>query len=145
MGPRAQGLTSGQPPTSRVAASPRFSGGRARTSSGVCHRIPPTSSPRSRGPKSPLDNGAAYTLPRDIRGALVDRAPELVEQIDPLRVHALDQPDLPGAIPLLESLLALNGGVHRQMHLIIRYLMDTVALGEALDEVLLVNDNAAEQ
>src|SRR5947207_13986442 len=129
MGPRAQGLTSGQPPTSRVAASPRFSGGRARTSSGVCHRIPPTSSPRSRGPKSPLDNGAAYTLPRDIRGALVDRAPELVEQIDPLRVHALDQPDIPGAIPLLDPLLALNGRVERQVNFRIRSLLAHVAAG----------------
>ena len=56
------------------------------------------------GPASPATNvtlaeagfhtGPAYTFARDIRGPVHDGAPELVEEISPLGVHTLDQPQI---------------------------------------------------
>src|SRR3990172_3850093 len=80
--------------------------------------------------------------PRPIRRALQDLARRLVEQVDPLRVHALDQPDLPQSAPFLELLLAPDGGLHRRMRLEIDEVVDAIFLGEALYDALLVQGDA---
>ena len=37
--------------------------------------------------------------PRAIRRTFLDHAPEFIEEIVPVRVHVLDQPQLPGPVP----------------------------------------------
>ena len=66
--------------------------------------------------RSPFHAGPAHTLSRDIRGRVHDGPPELVEEIIPLGVHALDQPQLPRAVPFLETLFAQDRRVHCLVH-----------------------------
>jgi len=80
--------------------------------------------------------------PRDVRGAVADLAGARIEQIDPLGVHALDQPDLPLPAPLLDPVLASYGLRHQVMHLVVDEHVHMVVLGEALDETLLVLGHA---
>jgi hypothetical protein len=61
----------------------------------------------------------------------------------PLRIHALDQPHLPGAVPILQSLLPPDSGWHGLVYLVVDEAAHTIALGEPFDQILLVQNRAA--
>src|SRR4051794_35368090 len=71
------------------------------------------SSPRRRGPR-------LFFLER------------LRREVFPLRIHLLDEPDLPSAVPLLESLLPLDRLVHAVVHLEVHERMHAVLLGKSV-------------
>jgi hypothetical protein len=67
----------------------------------------------------------------------------LVRKILPLGIHLLDQPDLPRAIPLLESLLPLNRLVHFSVRLEVHEDMHAVFLGESFHRAIAMRFNAS--
>lgn len=89
------------------------------------------------------------TIPADRLPSLTARHPELVSgsifprarskrgeaqsyrKVRPVRVGCLDNVQLPRAVPVLELLLAGNGGVHRGVHFVPDEALDRVAFGEA--------------
>src|SRR5918996_4245264 len=83
----------------------------------------------------------AYPVGRPAPNASAD----FVEKILPLGIHALDEPKLPGSVPLLELLLAQDGRIHRLVHLVINETMDPIFFGESVDETLPVYANAFEE
>lgn len=66
------------------------------------------------------------------------RARRRIEQVLPLGVHALDEPDLPRPPSFLELLLAPDGIGHGLVKLVVDALLHAVPLGEAVDEALAV-------
>ena len=66
-------------------------------------------------------------------------------QVDPLRVFALDQIDLPLAVPALELLFPHNGTFHFAEQLIADEALDLVAAGEAGDDAVPMLPKPAEQ
>jgi hypothetical protein len=69
----------------------------------------------------------------------------LIIQIFPLRVHLIDEPQLPCAIPLLQLFLARNCGQWCCSDFVPHQLMDIVLFGEALDGVGFVFPYAANE
>jgi hypothetical protein len=101
--------------------------------------------PRRRpGPGSPhpstIDPLAVF--PSDVRGAVQNSAGGFIEQVERLRVHALDQANFPDPLPFLDLLLAPDDDLHGLVHFVINEPVDAVALGKAVDEILLVNADA---
>src|SRR5207253_8511799 len=68
-----------------------------------------------------------------------------VEEIEPLGVHALDKPDLPQALPLLNLFLAPDRLGHRLVHLVVDRTVHLVVFGESLDQTLLVLGHPPEE
>ncbi len=60
-----------------------------------------------------------------------DRSKKGREQVVPAGIRGLDQPSLPGPIPLLYLLFALDGGLHRGMGLVPNEAVQTVSAGES--------------
>jgi hypothetical protein len=52
---------------------------------------------------------SACPFPGDVRGAEPNLSGRRIEEVRPFRIHALDQPHLPGTLPLLELRLAADG------------------------------------
>src|SRR5918998_6454104 len=69
---------------------------------------------------------------------------QLVEVV-PLRVQAVDEADLPGAGPVLDGLLALDGIADVLETLVVNETLQAVAGGEALDAPLPVLEHARGQ
>src|SRR5581483_11280379 len=94
---------------------------------------------------APLHRSLLASCARPVGRAGQNLAGRLVEQVDPLRVHALDQADFPESLPLLDLLFAADGGRHGLVHLVVDEAVHAVALGEPLDQTLLVLHHAIEQ
>ena len=70
---------------------------------------------------------------------------EFEVEVSPLRVHGLDQGDLPGARPVLDVLLTPDGIGHHAEGLIVDEADETVARGEAFNEAFAAFIGAARE
>src|SRR5205809_1133684 len=99
-------------------------------------RVSVTSTSRAKECASSADNFGGSTAPPAVMAGLVPAIHDLSEgviQVEPLWVVCVDEPDLPGATPVLDVLLALNRTSDVVECLEVNEGLQTVALREACD------------
>ena len=82
---------------------------------------------------------------REVHRRAVSSPADLVPQITPFVIEAIDELQLPCASPLFELLLTSDGGNHRGAHFEIDQPMRTIALGEARHDVVAMQPDASGQ
>ncbi len=78
----------------------------------------------------------SISLPSHVCRPILDITPRFVEEVPPLGVHAVNEPDLPGPLPFLEARFAKDRRCHRLMHLVVNELTYAVRLREPFMEAL---------
>lgn len=98
---------------------------------------------REGGPRQGSAFAVLIVAPRDISRPVFDFTRCVVEQVEPLRIHGLYEPNLPGTLPLLDLTFPPDRLFHRVVELKVDKLLHAVLLRETLKQPLFVVGNAA--